>query len=55
MIIGDWLFPFTYTQTIAGFDYVVYSWLFMGTILVLDRLIQAKPEAMGETLALKEL
>lgn len=53
MIIGDWLFPFTYTQTIAGFDYVVYSWLFMGAILVLDRLIQSKPEAMGETLALK--
>jgi hypothetical protein len=38
MAFGDWLFPFAYTQTIAGFDYEVYSWLFMGTILVLDRL-----------------
>jgi len=38
MAIGDWVFPFAYTQTIAGFDYAVYSWLFMGTILVLDRL-----------------
>jgi O-antigen ligase len=37
MVIGDWVFPFAYTQTIAGFDYTVYSWLFMGTILVLDR------------------
>lgn len=38
MGFGDWLFPFAYTQTIAGFDYVVYSWLFMGTALVLERL-----------------
>jgi len=43
MAFGDWLFPFAYTQTIAGFDYVVYSWLFMGTILVLDRLTAAEP------------
>lgn len=38
MGFGDWLFPFAYTQTIAGFDYAVYNWLFMGTILVIDRL-----------------
>jgi len=38
MGFGDWLFPFAYTQTIAAFDYEVYSWLFMGMILVLDRL-----------------
>jgi O-antigen ligase len=44
MGFGDWLLPFTYTQTIAGFDYVVYSWLFMGTILVLERLsLSIKP------------
>jgi hypothetical protein len=42
MAFGDWLFPFAYTQTIAGFDYVVYSWLFMGVILALDRLYPAK-------------
>jgi O-antigen ligase len=39
MAFGDWLLPFAYTQTIAGFDYAVYNWLFMGSILVLDRLI----------------
>jgi O-antigen ligase len=43
MFFGDWLFPFTYTQTIAGFDYVVYSWLFMGTIPVIYRLSRTKP------------
>lgn len=48
MIFGDWLFPFTYTQTIAGFDYVVYSWLFMGAILVVDRLTSTEPKAPAE-------
>jgi O-antigen ligase len=44
MAFGDWLFPFAYTQTIAGFDYAVYSWLFMGVIPVLDRLAVATSE-----------
>jgi hypothetical protein len=38
MAIGDWVFPFAYTQTIAGYSYAVYNWLFMGVILVLGRL-----------------
>jgi O-antigen ligase len=38
MGFGDWLIPFAYTQTIAGFDYAVYNWLFMGAIVVLERL-----------------
>lgn len=36
MAFGDWLLPFAYTQTIAGFSYTVYNWLFMGTIVSLD-------------------
>ena len=43
MAFGDWLFPFAYTQSIAGFDHAVYSWLFMGTILTIDRLT-SQPE-----------
>jgi O-antigen ligase len=46
MGFGDWLFPFAYTQTIAGFDYAVYNWLFMGTILVTDRLTRADADAI---------
>ncbi len=38
MGFGDWLFPFAYTQTIMGYDYAAYNWLFMGTIMVLNRL-----------------
>lgn len=40
MGFGDWLIPFAYTQTIAGFNYEVYSWLFMGTLLVIDGMIR---------------
>lgn len=47
MAFGDWLFPFAYTQSIAGFDYAVYNWLFMGTILVIDRLTQ--PATQSQT------
>jgi len=25
--LGDWLIPFVYNQTLAGFDHAVYSWL----------------------------
>jgi len=32
MALGDWLFPFAYTQSISGFDLAVISWVFMGTI-----------------------
>lgn len=43
MFFGDWLFPFAYTQSIAGFDYAVYNWLFMGLILSLDGITAALP------------
>jgi hypothetical protein len=42
MAFGDWLIPFPYTQSIGSFDYVNYSWLLMGSVLVLDRLTREK-------------
>jgi O-antigen ligase len=45
MGFGDWLFPFAYTQTIAGFDYAVYNWIFIGVILVVDRLTKENADA----------
>jgi len=36
MGLGDWMFPFVYTQTIAGFDYAVYSWVLLGSLLALN-------------------
>lgn len=35
MALGDWLVPFVYTQTIAGFDYALYAWLWMGVMVSL--------------------
>ncbi len=44
MGLGDWLFPFVYTQTIAGFDHAVYSWLLLSIIVILYNL----PSPSGE-------
>jgi O-antigen ligase len=41
MAFGDWIFPFAYTQTIAGFKHAVYTWIFMGTLVVIDRLTKS--------------
>jgi O-antigen ligase len=40
--LGDWLLPFVYTQTIAGFDYAVYSWVLLGAMVRLHRLVTAE-------------
>jgi hypothetical protein len=45
LALGDWLVPFAYTQTISGFDHSVFSWVFMGMIIGLDRLTRPGPEA----------
>jgi O-antigen ligase len=41
MGLGDWLFPFVYTQTIAGFDYAVYSWVLLGEMAALGHIYAA--------------
>ncbi len=35
MGMGDWLIPFVYTQTIAGFDHAVYTWVWLGVMVSL--------------------
>ena len=35
MGMGDWLIPFVYTQTIAGFDHAVYTWIWLGVMVSL--------------------
>ena len=42
MAFGDWVIPFAYTQTIMGYSYSVYNWLFIGTIFALDKLAAIK-------------
>ena len=44
MMLGDWILPFAYNQTIVGFDHSVYTWLFLGGMVSLYRITQT-----GET------
>jgi len=37
-MLGDWVIPFAYNQTIRGFDHSVYSWLLMGGMMALYRM-----------------
>lgn len=39
MALGDWIVPFVYTQTIAGFDYAVYTWILLGAALGLHHIL----------------
>ena len=36
MALGDWLFPFAYTQGIVGFDAAMFNWCFMGSLWALS-------------------
>jgi hypothetical protein len=38
MFFGDWVLPFAYNQTITGFKYTVYSWVFLGTLVAIRSL-----------------
>jgi hypothetical protein len=44
MGFGDWVIPFAYTQTIAGFAHAAYTWLFMGAMVALSRVVQPASE-----------
>lgn len=37
MGLGDWFLPFPYTQTIAGYQYTVWGWIFAGAALAMGR------------------
>lgn len=50
MMLGDWILPFAYNQGIRGFSYTVYSWIFLGLLVSVHRLIDAPP-AQGKPAA----
>jgi len=37
--LGDWVLPFVYTQSIAGFDYALYTWVLLGAGHALSRVL----------------
>lgn len=46
MGLGDWIIPFAYTQGIEGFDYAVYTWIFLGGLYAVERLVPASDSEM---------
>jgi O-antigen ligase len=41
MMLGDWILPFAYNQGIGGYGYVAYSWIFLGLLVSVHRLLEA--------------
>jgi O-antigen ligase len=42
MMLGDWVTPFTYTQTMAGLSYTIWPWLWAGLAIALGHLAGQK-------------
>jgi hypothetical protein len=53
MMLGDWVLPFAYNQTISGFDNAVFNWIFIGGMVSLYLLNKNRPAGasleQGET------
>ena len=45
MLLGDWVLPFAYNQTISGFDNAVFTWIATGALVVLWQLQQREQGA----------
>ncbi|MGQ9887534.1 MAG: O-antigen ligase family protein [Aggregatilineales bacterium] len=55
MMLGDWVTPFTYTQTLSGISYTIWHWVLAGAAIALycqaQRLAPAAKPAEGQALA----
>lgn len=52
MMLGDWVLPFAYNETIAGFDNAVLTWVMLGGMVALDGMTPSplpETDAHGET------
>ena len=43
MMLGDWVTPFPYTQTLAGIDYTIWSWMLSGMAIALYYFVPTPP------------
>jgi len=39
MFFGDWVLPFVYNVTISGYKFTVYTWIFLGMLISIRRLL----------------
>jgi len=42
MMLGDWVLPFAYNQGIGSFDNALYTWLFIGCMVSLYHIVNAR-------------
>src|SRR5579859_1278033 len=42
MMLGDWVLPFAYNQTITGFDNAAFTWMLLGAAVSLRRILAAR-------------
>jgi hypothetical protein len=54
MALGDWLFPFAYTQGIVGFDAAMFNWFFMGMAWALRYILSAETPEVGDLQIVEE-
>ncbi len=45
MMLGDWVLPFAYNQTISGFDNACFTWLFLGGMISLYSIVKGRVNA----------
>lgn len=50
MLLGDWVIPFAYNQTIYGFSYTAYNWIFPGLSLALGYIARTRHKNLALSL-----
>lgn len=46
MMLGDWVIPFPYTQTLAGIDYTIWHWMMAGMTVALYHFLSNRNKAL---------
>lgn len=49
MMLGDWVLPFAYNQTISGFDNALFTWFMLGAMIALSALVQQPTVTLRQT------
>ncbi len=44
MFFGDWVLPFAYNQTVTGFKYTVYTWIWLGLLISIRAMLNTQQE-----------
>ncbi len=56
MMLGDWVTPFTYTQTLFGINYTIWAWFLAGLTIALRyetlNYLKSQPQAPATTLVI---